>query len=53
MISALASAKIKAGPTELKALLISQSPRHNTVLKKVAGTSNLSSADIAEVLAAQ
>ncbi|GEM_PF-1594547 len=53
MILALASSRIKLGPAELKVLLISQSPLHNAVLKKVAGTSNLSSADIAEVLAAQ
>ena len=53
LISALASAKLKLPPADLKALLISQTPLDRVVLKKVAGTSNLSSSDIAEVLAAQ
>lgn len=53
LISALASSKLKLGPEELKALLISQSPLDKPVLKKVEDTTNLSPNDIAEVLAAQ
>jgi hypothetical protein len=53
LVSALASSKLKLPPADLKALLISQSPLDRVVRTKVTGTSNLSSSDIAEVLAAQ
>ena len=53
LVSSLASAKSKLGSEALKNVLISSSPLDEVVLKKVNGTSNLTPADIAAVLAAQ
>jgi hypothetical protein len=53
LISSLSKAKSSLSSSGLKTILLSNSPLDKTVVKKVETTSNLTPADIAEVLAAQ